>query len=245
MVFFRAVEDLSYPPLVPFSPLHLALLFLFCAGSYWVVNAFPQGASDKRQKLSRLFAWILLADQILLYLWQFGSGYFHWDLSLPLYHCRIAIWLLILGVLFHVQAALSVGMYWGLAGALMALLFPDLYKFSFPHYTNVQFFVAHMTMGFLVLNLLSDRSLWINRATTLQVLKLSNLFHLGLLAFNLALRPLYPQINYGYTLAFPDFIPLRLPVFGHFLLFSLLFNSLIFTIGLAYERQKAKHVLAA
>lgn len=256
--FFRGVEDLPASPLKPYSFLHLLMLGIFLLGAFILSNpnfgrfkglvrkdgpghTEEYDVSQLRRRLSRFIAWILLIDQLILYSWQLGSSYFRWDMSLPLYHCRIAIWLLIVGVLADKKTVLRAGMYWGIAGAFVALAFPDLYAFSFPHYTNFQFFIAHIGMGWLIFNLLADESIKISRRDTRKVLLISTFYNCGLFVFNLLMQKSFPGTDYGYTLSFPDYIPVRLAPLPHLLLFTLLFSGLILLIGRAFERNKKEY----
>ena len=112
--FFRGVTDQM--PLTAFSFIHIMTLSLFVAVLCLLAKGSRQLKNPlKAAKLSKVMAVIMLVDQVVLYSWQFGSGYFNLEQSLPLFHCRIAVWLLIVGVLFKRDHLLKVGMYWGLS----------------------------------------------------------------------------------------------------------------------------------
>lgn len=237
--FFRGVTDQM--PLTAFSFTHIMLLGLFALVLYLLARGTNNlRDSLKAKKLSHLMAVVLLIDQVVLYAWQFGSGYFNLEQSLPLFHCRIAVWLLIFGVMFKRDRLLKVGMYWGLIGALIANLVPDLYPFKFPHYTNFQFFICHMTMGWLIIHLLFNQKIKVSRDDTRHVLLITNLYNTLLFAFNLVMQVHYPEANYGYVTDFPSIVPFHFPLLLHFLLVSLLFNLTIFAVGLVFEQISLK-----
>ena len=251
--FFRGAEDGT--PLAPFSPVHLLLLAIFVLG-FWLIgrSGCPRrsigagsggqtipastGLRDPRRarRFSVLLAGILLTDQIVLYAWQFGSGFFQMALSLPLFHCRIAIWLLIIGVLGQRKTILRVGMCWGAAGALLAMLVPDLYNFRFPHYTNFQFFIGHMVMGWLIFHLLWHERERIGRHEIRAVVLISTLYNVAMLGVNIALRPHFPAANYGYMMELPALVPIHLPIALHFPLMLALFAAIMVLIGLLFEK---------
>lgn len=238
LYFFRGKEDLVFSPLAAFSALHLIILFSFILVAAIIYRGdFGLNKGKNREKLAQIFAIILLIDQVILYSWQFSSGYFNLQLSLPIYHCRIAIALLIIGVLFKRKNILYVGMYWGFLGSIMALLVPDMYKFRFPHYTNIQFFLAHVIMGLLIISLLKSREVQITAKETKFVLIITNIYNLLLFIFNLSMAHFWglKDINYGYMNAFPKIVPIRFNVFLHFLIISVFFNMIMLLIGYLFQ----------
>ena len=238
LYFFRGKEDLVFSPLAAFSALHLIILFSFILVAAIIYRGdFGLNNGKNREKLAQIFAIILLIDQVILYSWQFSSGYFNLQLSLPIYHCRIAIALLIIGVLFKRKIILYVGMYWGFLGSIMALLVPDMYKFRFPHYTNIQFFLAHIIMGLLIINLLKSKTIQITDKETKFVLLITNIYNLLLFIFNLSMAHFggLKDINYGYMNAFPKIVPIRFNVFLHFLIISVFFNMIMLLIGYLFQ----------
>ena len=85
--FFYGVEraeDVDVP-----LPLKIALMALWIGVMVLIVVYRRQLAAQKNPGLiAKIVALFLLADQVVLYLWQFLSGYFNVEQSLPLYHCR-------------------------------------------------------------------------------------------------------------------------------------------------------------
>jgi hypothetical integral membrane protein (TIGR02206 family) len=201
--FFSGVER---PEPVVISPwLRIALLTLWLGGMFTIVaNRERWKARAHPERPARIMAAILLLDQIVLYAWQFGSGYFNLPVSLPLYHCRISVPFLILDLLFGVKALRSIWIYWGLLGSVFAMGFMDLYRFDFPHYTNFQFFIVHILLGWViiytifVLDYRFDRK---NLVKTLVVTLVYNVFLIGINAWgNGSFIPYRGALyNYGYV----------------------------------------------
>ena len=130
--FFYGVErseDVDVP-----LPLKLGLMALWIGVMVLiVVYRKPLTAQKNPVRLAKIGATILLVDQVVLYLWQFLSGYFNLELSLPLYHCRICVWLLILDLVFGMKVLRTIWIYWAVIGSFFSMAFMALYKFDFPH----------------------------------------------------------------------------------------------------------------
>ena len=60
--------------------------------------------------------------------------------GLPLYHCRVAILALALGLIFKINLLLNIGAYWGIFGSISALLVVGADPFAFPHVTQFSLF---------------------------------------------------------------------------------------------------------
>ncbi len=239
MYFFRAIEDGN--PLTFYSLPHIILLIIFILVSYFVIrgkHALLQ--KNETQLFSKLLAVILLIDQIILYSWQIFSGYFTLEMSLPLYHCRVAVWLLILGVFLQKDKFLIMGMFWGIIGSLSAMIAPDMYQFKFPHYTNFNYFIVHLCMGWLVFHLLFNYKIQISKKDIGHSLIITNLFNVVILTFSLLIRNQYPEVNYGYMIAMPEFLPIHTSLFVHVIIMSIFFNVVTGVIGLIFHQISKK-----
>lgn len=200
--FFRGVED-GYKFKL-FGNVHIALILVWLIGMAMIV-IFKKQISErfKNDLFLKFLIGILLLDQIILYSWQLGSGFFNLNISLPLYHCRVAVWFLIIGVFFDVKWLRNVGMYWSILGTILAMFIPDLYKFSYPHYTNFQFFIVHILLGYVVIYLITIKKYDFNTKDLKKVLIIANVFNILVILFNLMMLPKYPLVNYGYLLNVP------------------------------------------
>lgn len=201
--FFRGAEDGFVLKL--FGSVHILMLVLWILGIAFIIAK----RKDLRKQtaglnLSKKFILILFIDQIILYTWQFGSGFFKMDMSLPLYHCRIATWILITSIAFDIDKLKSVGVYWGILGSLIAMLIPDLYKFSFPHYTNIQFFLVHIFMAWIVVYLIFVDKVKFSKENLLFAIKFTSIYNFIVLIVNFLLRPYYPYVNYSYLMRQPS-----------------------------------------
>lgn len=217
--FFRGTEDGFI--FKTFSPIHLILLVILIAGIFLIRFKF-----DKKTilKVNKILAVILLVDQVILYIWQFSSGYFRIDMSLPLYHCRVAVWFLIVGILFDQRVIKITGFYLGFIGSIIGMIFADLYKFSYPHYTNFQFFIVHILMGWIVAGILFADKEPVTKREFKSVVTVLNILNAIIMLANIVLIRTYPEVNYGYFLRLPNGIGPYIPPILNAIIMIAIFN---------------------
>ncbi len=236
--FFYGVENPQ--------PLELSFAFnltmiLIWLGVILLIVLFRKRLSQLKNpaRIAKIMATILLVDQVALYLWQFLSGYFNVELSLPLYHCRICVWLLILDILFGFKGLRSIWIYWGFLGSFFAMAFMDLYYFDFPHYTNFQFFIVHYLLGWMIFYVIFAMDYRFEKKGLKQALIVTTLYNLGLIIFNGLCNGSFiadqnTLFNYGYmsfppgglkdlALSFPPLVFNLLMLIGYDLLILLLY----------------------
>lgn len=225
--FFRPNEDGFI--FAPYSGVHFFLLGLMFLG---IILILKGGWTQRghREKISKGLASILLLDQLVLYYWQFSSGYFSLGVSLPLYHCRLAIFFLLVGVFFKGDRLKKIGIFWGILGSTIAMLSPNLYAFSFPHYTNFNFFISHIAMAWLACNLLMEEGLSLRRKDLVEVLVFTDIYNIFLSLLNQALIGVYPRVNYGYMRHLPEGIGMECPLLVHTLFMIGLFDLCLLII---------------
>ncbi|GAB7231477.1 TMEM164 family acyltransferase [Facklamia hominis] len=126
--FFRIIED-NHPSQVP-----LVVVLLFIVICYLLARV------DYLVKLYALFALFL---QCMILFWYQGSGRLLAD-GLPLYHCRLIIWILGVGLLLgqHNKFMSWISLM-GLPFSVGALLIRDMDPYLFPHVTFVYYFLGH------------------------------------------------------------------------------------------------------
>jgi hypothetical integral membrane protein (TIGR02206 family) len=95
-----------------------------------------------RRTLRIILACIMFGSEIVLQLWYIYGGVWTLQTSLPLELCSLS--LLLSGVLLLTRSRWlhSALLFAGIAGALMAILTPNL-GYAFAHFRFIQFFVAH------------------------------------------------------------------------------------------------------
>lgn len=148
--------------------------------------------------------------------------------------------MLIIGILKNNKRIKILGMYWGLLGSVIAMVMAELYKFSFPHYTNFQFFIVHIIMGWILAYLLFVERVKITKEDNIFVLKITTIYNISLVIFNLILKSSYPKVNYGYMLNAPEFIgPLFSPII-HAILMTIIFNLMMYLLYFLFNLIRKK-----
>ncbi|WGX77302.1 YwaF family protein [Paraclostridium bifermentans] len=70
-------------------------------------------------------------QQTTLYLWYFRGNYHSVQEGLPLFHCRIAIILIAIGMIFKKDFMMKMGSYWGVFGRFQHYYFQGLIHLFF------------------------------------------------------------------------------------------------------------------
>lgn len=157
----------------------------------------------------------LVIQQILLYSWYVYTGNFTLKESLPLYPCRISELLCIILLIKMNNKYFDLLFYWGLSGAIMALLTPDTANLGFPNAMFIQFFLGHIgiILTIIFLGIIYDYNP--TKKSLLNSYKVSWFYILIIIVLNkitggnyayLAAKPESPFLNK--LPKFPYFIPL-------------------------------------
>ena len=124
-----------------FGPVHLAIIAAVpavAAGLAIAVRRRPAAGLPIRYALGAF----LLLNEFVWYVYQIQHGYLRFPGQLPLQLCDLGVWLAALAALWRSAWAFDLVWYWGLAGAGMAMLTPDLWT-PFPSYLAIAFFLSH------------------------------------------------------------------------------------------------------
>ena len=97
----------------------------------------------KNPKFVRLFKWIQIAQLLALYTWYIGFS-IPFSNSLPLYHCRLAMFAVV-----FLPDKWKTKQYFalmGASGAVFALGYPVFDPYDFPHITSFSFLIGHYAL---------------------------------------------------------------------------------------------------
>jgi len=178
---------LNYPGhgFVFFSASHLValsiLLMLYVA--LWSLRKwFAQPQIDQHARW--ILAALLLLQELSLNIWRLSNGSWEAGASLPLHLCGLAIVLAAFALVKHSYLLYELVYFWGLGGAIQALLTPDIGPYGYPHYRFFQFFVSHGTLILAALYMTwvggmrpRHRSIW-------KVFGITNLYLVFMAGFN-------------------------------------------------------------
>ncbi|MGT2925819.1 YwaF family protein [Streptococcus cuniculipharyngis] len=114
------------------------LIFLFLVVVIYLTSRWYQ-----KPCYLAFFRWLQMVQIISLYSWYLLVG---WPLSesLPLYHCRLAMFVLLWGREGRLKAYFAC---LGLIGSVVALTYPVLDPFQFPHLTFFSFVIGHYALA--------------------------------------------------------------------------------------------------
>ena len=201
-----STRPLDYPP-------HLGW-----QGHFGLVLSLPllfwAARNRKGEKaVKNLFILIMLALYGFFFLRDFS-----WKTSLPFYHCRLAMFFLLLS-----PDGSKLKQFWayvGVLGPVVALVYPILYPYPFFHITNLSFVLLHQFLFYLSVSYLSHQPehVWLTKRD------------LGFYSFVVTLAMAVVAVltggNYGFLLNLP-ILESRSIWFNLFLLTVLLLLSLI------------------
>lgn len=152
--FFRAETD-GYV-FKAMSPIHIITLITLVFGIIAIIYLYKNNR-NLLKPISKFLFVALIIEQISLYAWYFFVLGFDPVQALPLYSCRIAMLSIIFGKLLKSDSLLLFGGYFGFPGGVIALAYPYLDAYSFPHLTNFTFFLGHLLLTWLCTIILLEK----------------------------------------------------------------------------------------
>lgn len=131
-----------------FSFIHLITLGIIAAVciSFFIFKKYYQNLEDGKLAFGvtgRAFTAVLIFQQLSLYVWYYYAGKFNFSTYLPFQLCGASVYLCILLWITKSRLIFEIVYFWGLCGAMQALITPDLEGYNFPHFRFLQFFSGH------------------------------------------------------------------------------------------------------
>ncbi len=128
----------------PFSAEHLIVMAIILVLSILVFVFRKKLREAKRRKVFRFFlAFVILGANVWYHLWLVSEHAWTAKKALPLQLSDLAALLAVVMLLSKSNRIFQFMYFAGLGSAIQAILTPDLYKFSFPHFLFFQSFVSH------------------------------------------------------------------------------------------------------
>ena len=131
------------PVLHLFSWYHLLIFF----GSFVVFHYInhTQKINENTERIAKASTICMAILQVVLYIWYLLSPIESLFLKgLPLYTCRLVLWLFVLGQFFGMKKCLKLATYWGVYGGIAGLLFPTIFHYPVPHILQIATIVLHI-----------------------------------------------------------------------------------------------------
>lgn len=200
-----------------YGPLHLAILAAIAIAMWYSYR--PQ----RGKKFELFLVWAIVINQAIMYAWYACGKNLMFD-GLPLYTCRIADIMLVLGFFLRKDFFKAAGIYLGFIGGVVGVIYPSFFPEPMFHYTNINFFFSHTILICLSLYYMrKDQEGWL-----LAQLKKVMIFTVFLL-MGIAFINFLNASNYSYTVFSPiakDFFA-RLPWIMHFVILVCIYELLI------------------
>ena len=213
--FFRNIPE--YSNFTIFGITHIGILLTAIIGSILLIKRMKVC-----RKTEKFIGSILLFQQAILYTWYISSGYNTLIEGLPLYHCRIAILLVGLGLIFKKDLFKKLGSILGIIGSIVALAYPGLDPFLFPHITQFSFFIGHLFLLWGSIYCLFIERVTISECDYNKIAMFTNTYHISMFVLNHILGS-----NYGYMRKSPIGIGDNLPPVIYGAIVICLFNILL------------------
>ncbi|MDO5010784.1 MAG: TIGR02206 family membrane protein [Intestinibacter bartlettii] len=199
----------------------LAHLSILCIGILGIISMIKRISVSR--KFEKIVGVVLLSQQIILYTWYLLSGYNLLTEGLPLFHCRIAIILIGIGLLFNKSICRKLGSMWGLIGAVFALVYPSgLDPFLFPHITQFSFFIGHLFLLWGAVYCIFVEGIKLDKSDLKIIFYFTNIYHISVFILNHMIGA-----NYGFMRESPIGIGNNLHPMVYGLVVIAIFNVLI------------------
>lgn len=214
-----AIEQCT-PQIHIFSWYHAVLFFGAFALFHIIIH--NQNDSLKRDRIAKICTIFMLILQFILYGWYIVSPESLILKGLPLYTCRLVLYLFVLGQFFGKERCLKLATYWGLYGGIAGLVFPTIFKYPFPHILQIATVTLHVYI-FLVssyylfvrkIGMTLKDTIWCATFTTVYILVIS-IFN-GIFGTNYISTTKMPAHLINYVgLNLPDWLCLPCVIVGY------------------------------
>lgn len=136
-------KDFVGGPFVLFSTQHLiALLAIILVGTLIILTQRTANA-EQRRNMRWSMAIILVANETVWHIWNISIGEWSLQTMLPFHLCSALVWLCAYTLITKNKTIYEFAYLLGIAGALQAILTPDLGQYAFPHFRYFQVFLSH------------------------------------------------------------------------------------------------------
>jgi hypothetical integral membrane protein (TIGR02206 family) len=136
--------DYNGDPFIFFSTPHMNALY-FLLGIYILIFIFRKQLRNPNidKTVRYIIAVSLILQELSLSIWRLYHDAWNPGTSLPLHLCGASIVLSAVMMINKNYTLFEINYFWGLGGAIQALLTPNIGIYGFPHYRYFQFFTSH------------------------------------------------------------------------------------------------------
>jgi hypothetical integral membrane protein (TIGR02206 family) len=191
--------DFAGGPFVLFSRSHLVALSAIVLVNLLLVLLRNSFTKTGKQRFRHGMAVVLIANEMAWHIWNLVTGQWTVQTMLPLHLCSVLVWVSAYMLIKKNQAIYDFAYLLGIAGALQALLTPDLGIYAYPHFRYFQTFISHGLIITAAIYMTAIEGFRPYPRSLLRVFLISNLYLIAITALNLAIGS-----NYLFTAHKPE-----------------------------------------
>lgn len=139
-------------PFKLFSTVHIVFLLIILIMNILLYIFSDRFRNNNADRFSRYaLAYILIVTELSFQFWCAFNGVWTPEYNLPFHLCSVATIICIIMLFKKSYRIYKIAYFWGMAGALQAIMTPDLSGYNYPHYVFFKFFILH---GFIIISVL-------------------------------------------------------------------------------------------
>ncbi len=177
-------KDWTGAPFELFGPAHLIGLGMVALLAILVITLGRLATAKGKRTLRFILAGVLLAAETSWHLWNYFTGQWTIQTMIPLHLCSALVWLSIYMLLTKNILIYEFAYLLGIAGALQALLTPDVGIYGFPHFRFFQSLTSHGAIITAALFMTLAEGFRPTRASLKRVIIGSNLYMVAVFILN-------------------------------------------------------------
>jgi hypothetical integral membrane protein (TIGR02206 family) len=139
--FFSTASDPEHP-FILFGMLHVALIVWVAFCGWLIIRQGMKGDDKIRRQLRTLLIFLFLLWEVEWQGWFLVTDTWTAQRALPLHLCSIMIWVSIYGLVTRQRFAMALMYFFGIAGAIQAIITPDAI-YAFPHFRFMNTWFSH------------------------------------------------------------------------------------------------------
>jgi hypothetical integral membrane protein (TIGR02206 family) len=136
-------KDWTGAPFIFFGTAHIVTLLIIVVLNVILVWRYKPALDQSKRTAAYVMAGVLWANEIGWHLWNIFTGQWSIQTMLPLHVCSLLVWTGGLMLITRNYKIYEFSYFMGIAGAMQALLTPDLGMYGFPSFRFFQTFIAH------------------------------------------------------------------------------------------------------
>ena len=121
---------------------HLIAIAVIILLNLWLTR-FKNASEQTKSRIRWTLAIILWSNEIAWHVWNIAVGTWTIQTMLPLHLCSVLVWIGAFMLVTKNQTIYEFAYFMGIAGALQAVMTPDLGIYGFPHFRFFQTFISH------------------------------------------------------------------------------------------------------